>query len=201
MVSVISAGSSGHCSVVLICDSGRADVARDQVELLLGHRREAPDAQVARHDDDGNLHAGEQVEQIGVHARQLFVARVQLVVHRVQLFVGRLQLFLRGVELFVRALQLFVARENFLVRRLQLLVGRLDLLNRRLQVFARGGELFLELADAAARRRLLFASRRLLRPFALRGAVAPSGTAPGSTDVPAGRPESLRCRSLAKVVP
>ena len=38
------------------------DVGRNQIQHLLGHRREAADAQVGADDDDGDLHAAEQVD-------------------------------------------------------------------------------------------------------------------------------------------
>src|SRR5207244_3241544 len=122
-------------------------VSRDQVQDLLGHRREAADTEIDGHDDDGDLHAREQVREVAVHPAQLIVAAVQLLVHRVELLVGRLELLLGGVQLLVRALQLLVARQRLLVRRLQLLVRRLELLDGRLQVLAVRSQLPLELAN------------------------------------------------------
>src|SRR5215468_12182237 len=63
------------------------DVRRDQIQHLLRHGREPADAQVGAHDDDGNLHAPEQVDQVAVQAAQLLVPAMELFVDRVQFFV------------------------------------------------------------------------------------------------------------------
>lgn len=74
------------------------DVAGDQIEQLFGARREAPDAQVAADDHDGNVHVAQEVGQIAVHAGELLVTGVQLLVD--------------GVELLIRALQFFLGRAS-----------------------------------------------------------------------------------------
>ena len=114
-----------------MCAIERSRSAGIRLSTLSAIGREAADPQVAADDDDGNLHAADQVDEVAVDAAQLVVARLQLIVDRVQLFVGRLQFLLGGVELLVGALQLLVARQDLFVRRLQLLVGGLELLDDR----------------------------------------------------------------------
>ena len=99
-------------------------------------------------DDDGRVHAGEEIDEIGVGMTELLVAGVELLVDGIQLLVGGLQFFLGGIELFVRGLQLLVAREDFLVRRLQFFVGGLEILNDRLQYSRLELELLLQAQQA-----------------------------------------------------
>ena len=144
-----------------------ANIARDEVQDLLRHRAEAPDAQVAGHHDDGQVGAGDQVVQVVVELAQVAVADLELLVDRAQLLVGRLELLLGGLELLVGALKLLVAGKDLLVARLQLLVGRFELLGDRLQVAAGRRQLGLEPLDRGSLRAAplaaFFAGRRLPR--------------------------------------
>src|SRR4029453_6287349 len=120
------------------------EITGNEVEYLPRHWRKATNAQVARDDDDGDLDAGEKIDEVAIDPAHFVVSSAELFVQRVELFVGRLELFLCGVELLVRALKFLVAGENLFVRRLELLVGRLEFLDDGLEIFPAGGQLALE---------------------------------------------------------
>jgi hypothetical protein len=67
------------------------------------------------HHHDGDLHAGQQVDEVVVEVIGLEVGMLQLLVNGGQFLVGGLQLLLGGLQLLVGALQFFVGGLDFLV--------------------------------------------------------------------------------------
>ena len=172
--------------------------AGDQVQDLLGHRREAADAQVAPTMTIAiwTLPSRLMRSLLTRLSSSLRPCSSSLTVFSSSLV--RLQLLLGGVELLVGALQLLVARQDLLVGRLQLLVGGLELLDDRLQVLAAGRELRARSALQRARRRWPLAlagadSARLRRLGGRRGAQSNSTRKwPPAGGRRAGRPRGRR---------
>ncbi len=148
MTSAMIFSEVGHVDIGFDVTDGATHVGGDQVQDLFGHGREAANAQLVIDDDDGDLHAAQQVDQVAVGPAQLLVAAVQFLVDGVEFLVGGLQFLAGGVQLFIGALQLLVAGEDLLIGGLELLVGGFEFLDDGLEVFAAGGQFVLELLGA-----------------------------------------------------
>src|SRR5262245_3901124 len=73
------------------------DVARDQVQHALGCRSKSPNAHVVADDEYGDVHRGEEIDEVAVDSAEFLVSGMQFLVDGVQLLVAALQLFLGGV--------------------------------------------------------------------------------------------------------
>src|SRR5262249_52804333 len=71
-------GEVRHAETDLDVGDGPAHVGRDQIEHPLRHGGEPPDAQVRPQHDDGELHAGEEVDEVVVSLSELGIAIVEL---------------------------------------------------------------------------------------------------------------------------
>src|SRR5437879_2206791 len=119
----------GNIDARLQIGDGTANIGRNEVQDLLGHGGESPNAQIGSRHNDRRVHGAQQVDQVVVYLSNLRVAALHFRVNRVQFLVGGLQFLLRGLHFLVRALQLLVGR-------LGLLVGRTKLFDNRLQILA-----------------------------------------------------------------
>ena len=117
------------------------DIAGDKVQRLCGGCIEPPDLQFIPDQQDRDIDAAQDIQQVVVALRYFLVAVLELVVHGAQFFIGGLKLFLGRFQLLVDALQLFVAGLHFFIERLEFLGGRLIFRNDRLQMLLRGGKL------------------------------------------------------------
>jgi hypothetical protein len=141
MTSVSICRRIGNLDAKLDIDDGAPHVGSDQIQHLLGHGRELPNAKIRPEHHDGQLHAVQQIGEVIVDEAELEVARVQLLAEGRQLLVARLDLLLGGFQLLVDTLQFLVGRLHLFVGRLELLVGSVLLLDHGVQVFTGGREL------------------------------------------------------------
>jgi len=81
-----------------------ADIAGNESEKLLGFGSEAADGEVAADHDDGDVDAGEQIDEVVVDLGNIEVSASKFVVYGSQFFVGGLQLFLGSFHFLVGAL-------------------------------------------------------------------------------------------------
>src|SRR6187200_975052 len=70
----------GEVDVRLDMPDRPIQIARDQIEDFLRHRREATDSQIARDDDNSDLNTCEKIYQVAVDEAQFFVPPVKLLV-------------------------------------------------------------------------------------------------------------------------
>lgn len=145
------AAEVGHVHPELQVLEGAPHIPGQDVGHLARGRREAPHAALQVDDDERQLDAGEDVDEVAGELVELRVAVPELVVDGAQLLVRGLQLLLGALQLLVRGLQLLVGRDELLVGRGELVGGRLMVHHERLHVVPRRGQLGPQALEVLAR--------------------------------------------------